>query len=189
MKVLTLTQPWATLVAIGAKRIETRSWKTNYRGKLAIHAAKTVREEELDLCYSDPFREALISSGLYKEFPVWSNSFTHKITAREVNPKLLPFGRVIAICDLVECIHIETRKPARVTRFWMETSREEDGTLNHNYMAEELDILVPPQPESPEAAFGNYLPGRYAWILANIYKLEYPIPAKGNLGLWEFPGL
>ena len=39
MKVLTLTQPWATLVAIGAKRIETRSWATKYRGPLLIHAA------------------------------------------------------------------------------------------------------------------------------------------------------
>ena len=40
MKVLTLTQPWATLVAIGAKHIETRSWATSYRGPLAIHAGK-----------------------------------------------------------------------------------------------------------------------------------------------------
>lgn len=40
MKALTLTQPWATLIAIGAKRIETRSWGTDYRGPLAIHAAK-----------------------------------------------------------------------------------------------------------------------------------------------------
>ena len=40
MKALTLTQPWATLVAIGAKRIETRSLRTDYRGPLAIHAAK-----------------------------------------------------------------------------------------------------------------------------------------------------
>lgn len=40
MYALTLRDPWATLVAIGAKRIETRSWRTHYRGPLAIHAAK-----------------------------------------------------------------------------------------------------------------------------------------------------
>lgn len=40
MRALTLTQPWATLIAVGAKRIETRSWSTFYRGPLAIHAAK-----------------------------------------------------------------------------------------------------------------------------------------------------
>ena len=40
MKALTLTQPWASLVMEGAKRYETRSWTTSYRGPLAIHAAK-----------------------------------------------------------------------------------------------------------------------------------------------------
>ncbi len=40
MKVLTLWQPWATLIALGVKVHETRSWSTPYRGPLAIHAAK-----------------------------------------------------------------------------------------------------------------------------------------------------
>lgn len=39
MKALTLWQPWASLVAMGEKRIETRCWSTSYRGELAIHAA------------------------------------------------------------------------------------------------------------------------------------------------------
>lgn len=40
MKAITLWQPWASLVAVGAKGNETRSWSTNYRGPIAIHAAK-----------------------------------------------------------------------------------------------------------------------------------------------------
>lgn len=40
MRALTLHQPWATLVAIGAKRVETRSWATTYRGPVAIHAGR-----------------------------------------------------------------------------------------------------------------------------------------------------
>lgn len=40
MKALSLTQPWASLVVMGAKKIETRSWSTDYRGPLAIHASK-----------------------------------------------------------------------------------------------------------------------------------------------------
>lgn len=44
MKAITLWQPWATLIAIGAKRYETRSWSPHYRGPLAIHAAKTGRD-------------------------------------------------------------------------------------------------------------------------------------------------
>jgi hypothetical protein len=39
MKVLSLLQPWATLVVTGAKKIETRSWRTSYRGPLLIHAS------------------------------------------------------------------------------------------------------------------------------------------------------
>ena len=42
MKALSLTQPWATLVVIGAKRIETRSWRTGYTGTLLIHATKAL---------------------------------------------------------------------------------------------------------------------------------------------------
>lgn len=40
MKALTLWQPWASLIAVGAKRYETRSWRTPYRGPLLICAAK-----------------------------------------------------------------------------------------------------------------------------------------------------
>ncbi len=39
MTALSLLQPWATLVVIGAKKIETRSWSTPYRGRLLIHAS------------------------------------------------------------------------------------------------------------------------------------------------------
>lgn len=44
MKALSLWQPWATLIAIGAKQYETRGWSTPYRGPLIIHAAKTKEE-------------------------------------------------------------------------------------------------------------------------------------------------
>lgn len=40
MKAITILQPWANLIACGAKKIETRSWATQYKGQIAIHAAK-----------------------------------------------------------------------------------------------------------------------------------------------------
>lgn len=40
MKALTIWQPWASLIACKAKTLEIRRWQTNYRGPLAIHAAK-----------------------------------------------------------------------------------------------------------------------------------------------------
>ena len=38
MKALTIQQPWASLITMGVKIIETRSWSSKYRGPLAIHA-------------------------------------------------------------------------------------------------------------------------------------------------------
>ena len=40
MKALSIRQPWASLIVAGIKDIENRSWVTNYRGKLLIHAAQ-----------------------------------------------------------------------------------------------------------------------------------------------------
>ena len=40
MKAITVLQPWATLLVTGKKHIETRSWKTNYRGEILIHTGK-----------------------------------------------------------------------------------------------------------------------------------------------------
>ena len=42
MKTLTVKQPWATLLVCGKKTIETRPWKTKYRGTVAIHAGKNI---------------------------------------------------------------------------------------------------------------------------------------------------
>lgn len=63
MKGLSLTQPWATLVAAGAKTIETRSWSSSYRGLVAIHAAKGFPRDCQSLCWRDPFATALINAG------------------------------------------------------------------------------------------------------------------------------
>lgn len=77
MKALTLIQPWATLIMLGEKQIETRSWNTKYRGKLAIHAGKKIDKTVFDNPY-------------YKE--VFAK---HNIT-----PKNIPTSCIIAYCDL-----------------------------------------------------------------------------------------
>ena len=48
MKALTLKQPWATLVSEGIKEYEFRSWKTNYRGKVLIHAGAGIDKKEME---------------------------------------------------------------------------------------------------------------------------------------------
>ena len=47
MKILTIKQPYASLIAAGYKRYEFRSWKTNYRGKILIHAGAGVDKDAL----------------------------------------------------------------------------------------------------------------------------------------------
>lgn len=47
MKIITLKQPWASLVAYGIKKYEFRTWKTNYRGKLLIYAGAGIDKEEM----------------------------------------------------------------------------------------------------------------------------------------------
>ncbi len=78
MKAISLWQPWASLVAAGVKRHETRHWNTDYRGPIAICAAKTVdlAGAPYDLC-----RDVL---GVH-----WA--------------KTVPTGAVVAIATLTRC--------------------------------------------------------------------------------------
>jgi activating signal cointegrator 1 len=155
MKVLTLTQPWATLVAIGAKKIETRSWSTSYRGPLAIHAAKGLGSIGgyaglRRLWATEPFRTAL-----------WDYE----------TPNALPLGSIVAVCDLVAV--------GRVDRY--EDEEWSGSVLNFGWRMDNL-------PEEPEFSFGDYSPGRFVWLLANVRALPVPIPCKGALGLWNYEG-
>ena len=48
VKTLTIREPWASLIVNGYKEYEFRSWKTNYRGKILIHAGIGFDKEYLD---------------------------------------------------------------------------------------------------------------------------------------------
>src|SRR3954471_500905 len=80
---LTMTQPWATLVAIGQNSIETRSWSTRHRGALAIHAAKGFPRDARELCGISPYREVLARAGYG-------------------DAAQLPRGEIIAVATLVD---------------------------------------------------------------------------------------
>lgn len=69
MKAITIKQPWATLIALGEKRFETRSWRTKHRGKMAIHAGKSIDKEACNEC---EIVSALMKHGIksYKDLPV-----------------------------------------------------------------------------------------------------------------------
>jgi len=86
MKTLSLWQPWATLIAIGAKRFETRSWSTKHRGLLAIHAAKKWDGLLKEYCEMEPFRSALHIDG---------------------QAVALPLGAIVAVVKLVDVHRVE----------------------------------------------------------------------------------
>lgn len=105
MKAITLTQPWATLVAIGVKTIETRSWFTNHVGELAIHAAKTFPRSAQELCLISPFFDYL---RIYLPFAEWWKNDSRISTISEA----LPLGKVVAVCQLVSIIHTDVIYPS-----------------------------------------------------------------------------
>lgn len=61
MRCLTIRQPWATLIALGEKQFETRSWRTAYRGDLAIHAGLRIDKAA---CGLEPYKSVLARHGL-----------------------------------------------------------------------------------------------------------------------------
>lgn len=133
MKVLPLWQPWASLVAMGAKRVETRSWAapaTLIGQRIAIHA--TLTRKELNLCATDPFRRYLPDS-----------------------VEDLPLGAIVCTLTLDRCSEITESSAAELER-------------QHPH----------------EFAFGNYEPGRFAWVFRDdVEALEEPVPFKASQGI------
>jgi hypothetical protein len=81
VKGISLWQPWASAMAVGAKGNETRHWPTNHRGPTIIHAAK--RRVATDLHYLNAFA-------------CWNGIF------RRIGE--MPFGALVAVGNLVDCV-------------------------------------------------------------------------------------
>lgn len=105
MKVLSLTQPWASLMAFGEKHIETRSWGTGYRGSLLIHASKGFPADCKALCRTEPFATALRRHGV-----------------RLIGD--LPLGQIIARVELVNAVHTNHLISPGNVRAWMASAAE-----------------------------------------------------------------
>lgn len=85
---LSLYQPYASLIAVGAKRFETRTWGTKFRGQVIIHASKTLEYDWHDAKFVAAMKEAGID-----------------------NPAKLPLGAAIAVGELVGCYKTESVYP------------------------------------------------------------------------------
>jgi hypothetical protein len=86
MRALSIRQPWAHLIIFGGKDVENRTWKTDYRGPLLIHAAKGMTWRE----YEEACWFSMAECGCeYADLP---------------NYKDLKRGGIIGQVDLVDCV-------------------------------------------------------------------------------------
>lgn len=162
MRGLSIRQPFASLVACGAKRIETRSRRTHYRGPVLIHASAGKTRAEVALEEQWPFCEVLHPGG-------------HDQLAL---PAPLPRGMVIAVAELVDCVSTDRlRKVIELTL---------DGKNMRPLTQGEATALIS-RDLSNELAFGDYASGRWGWVLDRVQRLPNPVSANGQLGLWRVP--
>ena len=129
MKVLSLTEPYATLIKNGIKQVETRSWKTNYRGKLYIHASSTKVSKE------DRGNAALMSL---------------------VDTDDLNYGNIICSCELVDCVEMTEAFIAEIKKNENEylSGLYEKG--RYAWMLEDVKVLDKPIKAKGHLGIWNY---------------------------------
>ena len=161
-RVLTLWEPWATLVVHGIKKIETRPKPTSWtvekdifdgvtKGTYLIHAAQKWTKVQRDLCNCEPFISSL-------------NSIVKDETTLE---QLLNIGHIIGSVEVKECLKIES-------------DLKRVATAHIRYENQPFACV-----SGDEYHFGDYTPGRSAWILQNPQVLKTPIPYKGGQGYYQ----
>jgi activating signal cointegrator 1 len=158
IKAIALHQYLASLVSIGAKPLETRSFRIKWRGPLAIHAAKTIPK------YFDKNAKYTLRDH-YHASPVTRRLLEKHFGIRRFDELcMLPGGGIICLVDLVDCVQIGI----------------------DNFMAD--DVLLPavlrPYIKTGWREFGIYNRGRYLWLLKDVQRLNQIVPCKGYQGLW-----
>lgn len=96
VKAISLWEPWATLVAIGQKQFETRSWSTEYRGPLLICAAKRWRLEQNRVC-NNLISLITVRGAPWPELDRYCNFWKRSF----------PLGHAVAVVNLANCIKTE----------------------------------------------------------------------------------
>lgn len=153
---LSLTQPWASLIAIGAKKFETRSWETSYRGLLVLHASRGFPSSAVEFAQQDIVLGPLTRAGVVPSW--WQPWHTRGYSLKD----FLPLGVIIAVARLAWCFKfthsLTYASPDRVWRVHL---------------------------QEPELSFGDFSIGRFGFLLVDVRPLPTPIPCRGHLGLWR----
>ena len=129
MKVLSLIEPWATLIKEGKKVIETRSWKTSYRGELYIHASskKIKRSDE------------------------------HTIELLKLIPNVpMGYGTIICKCKLVDCIYMDQEFLDKIQKDQQEFLCGEYSLGRYAWILEDVEALTEPISANGHLNIWNY---------------------------------
>jgi len=100
VKIITLHEPWASLIPLDFKRYETREWPTSYRGPLLIHAAR----KKMPKTFKLPLLYALGGCCAGDEY----ERLEAALDQIEQSPN---YGCIIAIADLSLCLRMYSKHP------------------------------------------------------------------------------
>ena len=157
IKVLTLWQPYATLLAYGIKMNETRPKATKHIGEdciYLIHAAKKFDKFQNDICKTEPFQTELRKIGIY----------TH---LRDLKTQF-PLGQIIGAFEVEGCCE----------------SIKQEGSFSYYFNKNRNGVDCPHVIDDKEEKFGDYSEGRSIWIGKNHRVLKTPILYKGSQGYY-----
>ena len=109
MKVISIKEPYASLIALKHKKIETRSWKTNYRGELYIHASLTNFKGDSSNTYKyiskDKYNNGYIICKCNLVDCIYMNKeYIDSISIKEKELGIYEIGRYAWVLDKVELI-------------------------------------------------------------------------------------
>lgn len=162
MKALSLYQPYATLVVLGLKRFETRSWPCPLSAgdRFAVHATREPTAMTYAAMRDGEIRAALAPFGIDGVFD-------------------LPYGAILGTVQYV--------RQYATNRL---TIRLERGALIEETRGRLWGTGLPDADLSPlELRAGDYTPDRYAWQLVAPVKLRASVAARGSQKLWEMPAI
>lgn len=180
-RALSLWQPWASLIALGVKTIETRSWNTYYRGPLAIHAAKRKPEQ-----VEHGYLLARYDHDIGEPPTPWALLGA----APDHGPWPVHLGAVVATCTLVDVVPMKLCGDRHPNKSSLILDMPHDGDLPQQ--AGGMWLIGPndlthgrPTRVEDQRPYGDYRPGRFAWLLADIRPVDPPVTMRGHQGLWR----
>ena len=177
MKAITLYQPWASLVACGAKHYETRSWappRELIGQTIAIHAAKKI----------DKTAAALAEELIYGQHQPGGFDLADKLEASfegATDEMMGLFGQAVMPVGCVVCT-------ARLdAAFQLGEAARGTGVPAAAVVQRIVSRSMPDCFTVRYDDFGDYSPGRWAWLLRDVRPLNPPAPAKGAQGFFNLP--